>query len=76
MSSIGQDNGVTVRYAKNLKTITCETNWDNVVTKLLPVGKDGFLLNSIDENYIINVNNHKREINLVETYNYKALILN
>ena len=47
--NIGQDNGVTVRYAKNLKTITCETNWDNVVTKLLPVGKDGFLLNSIDE---------------------------
>ena len=46
--NIGQDNGVTVRYAKNLKTITCETNWDNVVTKLLPVGKDGFLLNSID----------------------------
>ena len=31
--NIGQDNGVTVRYAKNLKTITCETNWDNVVTK-------------------------------------------
>ena len=47
--NIGQDNGVTVSYAKNLKTITCETNWDNVVTKLLPVGKDGFLLNSIDE---------------------------
>jgi hypothetical protein len=37
---------------------------------------DSEILNSIDENYIINVNNHKREINLVETYNYKALILN
>ena len=48
LSSIGQDNGVTVRYAKNLKTITCETNWDNVVTKLMPVGKDGILLNSLD----------------------------
>ena len=47
--NIGQDNGVTVRYAKNLKTITCETNWDNVVTKLLPVGKDGILLNALDE---------------------------
>ena len=46
---IGQDNGVTVRYAKNLKTITCETNWDEVVTKLLPVGKDGILLNALDE---------------------------
>lgn len=43
-NSIGQDNGVTVRYAKNLKEITCEENWDNVVTKLMPVGKDGLLL--------------------------------
>lgn len=43
-NSIGQDNGVTVRYAKNLKEITCEENWDDVVTKLMPVGKDGVLL--------------------------------
>ena len=48
MSSIGQDNGVTIRYGKNLKSITCETNWDNVVTKLMPVGKDGILLNALD----------------------------
>lgn len=44
LNTIGQDNGVTVRYAKNLKDITCEENWDNVVTKILPVGKDGILL--------------------------------
>ena len=44
MNTIGQDNGVTIRYAKNLKDITCEENWDEVVTKLLPVGKDGILL--------------------------------
>lgn len=50
MDSIGQDNGVTVRYAKNLKEITCETNWNDVVTKLLPVGQDGLLLNALDEN--------------------------
>lgn len=43
-ANIGQDNGVTVRYAKNLKEITCEENWDNVVTKLMPVGTDGLLL--------------------------------
>lgn len=47
-TEIGQDNGVTVRYKKNLKDITCEENWDLVVTKLLPVGKDGILLNEID----------------------------
>ncbi len=48
-SAIGKDNGVTVRYKKNLKDITCDENWDNVVTKLLPVGKDGILLNALDK---------------------------
>lgn len=47
--SIGQDNGVTIRYAKNLKDITKTENWDSVVTKLLPLGKDGILLNSLDQ---------------------------
>ena len=47
-ASIGQDSGVTVEYKKNLKEITCEENWDDVVTKLLPVGKDGILLNAIN----------------------------
>lgn len=42
--TIGQDKGVVVRYAKNLKEITCTENWDGVVTKLMPVGKDGLLL--------------------------------
>lgn len=41
---IGADNGVVVRYAKNLQDITVQENWDNVVTKLMPVGKDGLLL--------------------------------
>lgn len=48
-NSIGVDNGVTVQYKKNLKELTCEEKWDNVVTKLLPVGKDGLLLNDLDE---------------------------
>lgn len=43
-NTIGLDNGVTVRYGSNLKDISCEYNWDNVVTKLLPVGKDGIML--------------------------------
>lgn len=47
-SSIGQDNGVTIRYRKNLQEITCSEDWEDVVTKLLPVGKDGILLNAID----------------------------
>lgn len=48
MDSIGQDNGVTIRYAKNLREITCSENWDAVVTKLLPVGYEGIMLNSLD----------------------------
>ena len=46
--SIGQDNGVTIRYAKNLKEITATYDWSEVVTKLMPVGKDGILLNDLD----------------------------
>ena len=54
-TSVGQDNGVTVRYAKNLKEITCTENWDKVVTQLLPVGRDGILLNAINQSESIYV---------------------
>lgn len=47
-ANIGQDNGVMIRYGKNLKDIKATYNWDNVCTKLLPVGKDGLLLNELD----------------------------
>lgn len=42
--SIGQDNGVLVRYGKNIKDITVDYNWDNVVTAMMPVGYDGVML--------------------------------
>lgn len=42
--TIGQDNGVVIRYGKNLQEITSKEDWSKVVTKLLPVGKDGLLL--------------------------------
>ena len=44
METIGQDNEVVVRYAKNLKDITATYDWKYVATKLMPVGKDGLLL--------------------------------
>jgi hypothetical protein len=31
-----------------IKEITVEENWDNVTTKILPVGKDGILLNGVN----------------------------
>ena len=48
-NEIGQDNGVTIRYAKNLKDISATYDWNDVVTKILPVGKDGILLNDLDD---------------------------
>lgn len=47
--SIGKDNGVTIEYGKNLKDLTATYDWDEVCTKILPVGKDGTL---IDQLYI------------------------
>ncbi len=44
----GQDRGVTIRYGKNLEGITRTENWDNVVTKLLPIGKDGAMLTDLN----------------------------
>lgn len=46
-ATIGADNGVTIRYGKNLKEIQKTEDWSSVVTKLLPVGKDGLLLDEI-----------------------------
>lgn len=52
-NTIGKDNGVLVQYKKNLKDITRQDNWDNVVTKLMPVGRDGLLLSDkLEEQYI------------------------
>lgn len=43
-SVIGQDRGIVLSYAKNIKQIKQKEIWDDVVTKILPVGKDGLLL--------------------------------
>ena len=49
LSDIGVDNGVTITYKKNLQELTASYDWSSVVTKLMPVGRDGILL---DEKYI------------------------
>lgn len=41
-ASIGQDNGVTVQYAKNLKEISCEQNWDRLSQSCCLLAKMGF----------------------------------
>lgn len=47
-ADISQDQGILVQYKKNLREINVEENWDDVVTKILPVGKDGILLNGVN----------------------------
>lgn len=47
MNNIGMDNGVTIQYKKNLKEISVDYDWNDVVTKLMPVGKDGLLLEDL-----------------------------
>ena len=49
LSQIGVDNGINIQYRKNLEDLTANYKWDSVVTKLLPVGKDGIVL---DETYV------------------------
>lgn len=44
---IGEDRGVVLSHQKNIKSIKSKENWDSVVTKLLPVGKDGLLLSEM-----------------------------
>lgn len=58
--SIGADNGVTVRYKKDLKELTCKYDWSGVVTKLLPVGADGILLNDQDASASVYVESEKK----------------
>lgn len=44
LNKIGVDNGINIQYKKNLQELTASYDWSNVVTKLLPVGADGLLL--------------------------------
>ena len=43
-NTIGEDRGIVISYAKNLESLTVEENWKDVVTKIMPVGKDGIKL--------------------------------
>ena len=68
---IGQDNGVEIRYAKNIKDITVEENWDSVVTKIMPVGKDGLLL---PERYITSQIQYEIPYTKAVTFDQKEIV--
>lgn len=84
LNSVGLDNGVTIQYKKNLKELKAEYDWANVCTKLLPVGKDGILL---DELYVysdiqyeipytksVNFNQDIEEEDYIDEWGYKAAL--
>ena len=65
LNSMGQDNGITLRYGKNIENITIKEDWSKVVTKLLPVGKDGITL---DEKYVTTSDLNSNESNYGRIY--------
>lgn len=44
LQSVGNDNGETIVYGKNLQSVDIYEDWTNVVTKIYPVGYDGIML--------------------------------
>jgi phage minor structural protein len=46
-AKIGVDNGITIEYGKNLQELTAEYNFTDTATKILPVGRDGLLLDQL-----------------------------
>ncbi len=44
LTKVGNDNGETVMYGKNLQNIEVYEDWSSVVTRLYPVGYNGLML--------------------------------
>lgn len=44
LNSVGNDNGETISYGKNMQGIQIFEDWSNVCTKVCPVGYDGMTL--------------------------------
>ena len=47
LNSLERDNGITIRYGKNLEDMTATYDWSNICTKLLPIGKNDVTLRRI-----------------------------
>ena len=55
LKELGEDKGLTIEYKYNLQELKASYDWEEVCTKVLPVGKDGQLL---DELYISATNQY------------------
>ena len=61
VQTFGELDAIRAEFTEdNLKELTCEEDWSGVVTKLLPVGADGILLNDQDAGASIYVESEKK----------------
>ena len=44
LQNVGNDNGATIIYGKNMQSMEIYEDWSSVVTRLYPVGYDGLML--------------------------------
>lgn len=44
LQNVGNDNGETIIYGKNMQSMEIFEDWSNVVTKIYPIGYDGLML--------------------------------
>lgn len=66
LKELGEDKGLTIEYKYNLQELKASYDWEEVCTKVLPVGKDGQLL---DELYISATNQYS--IPFTKTVSFK-----
>lgn len=66
-NNIGNDNGEIVSYGKNMQDIKIYEDWNNVVTKLYPVGYDGLMLPEVFLQSDIHYNKHYTKCITFET---------
>jgi hypothetical protein len=57
-TSVGTDRGVVISHGKNLEHCEIDSNWDDVVTKLIPVGYNG---STLPEGYLSVVSPYQKE---------------
>lgn len=67
LQSVGNDNGETIIYGKNMQSMEIYEDWSSVVTKLYPVGYDGLMLS---EQYL--ESNIKYEVPYTRTIDFQT----
>ena len=71
MKTLGTDSKLKLAYGKNIEGVSIEENWDDVCTKILPVGPNGIQLPEV---YLINENkidSYHKYTKIVEFSNIK-----